>query len=92
MKALLNNLLVFFKKWRFVCFWLLVLVLFGYTLWRIQAISNPKPDQAYINSQQSQQATKINIPDSLRAQLENSINTKVNVAPGSLGHHDPFNP
>ncbi|MBI4101051.1 hypothetical protein HY441_01080 [Candidatus Microgenomates bacterium] len=80
------------KKYRLVLISLIILALFGYTLLKIQAISNPQPDSAYIRSQRKNQPTKIEIKDELRKQLEQLVNTSVDVQPDALGNPDPFNP
>jgi len=81
------------KKYHLILIWLLVLFLFGYSLWRFQAITNPKPDEVYLkNKQQTAQDIKIQIKDDLKAQIEGLQNTPVNTQPAQLGTPDPFNP
>lgn len=88
MKKYLDQIL----KYRFMLFSLIILGLFGFSLWKIQALSNPQPDPDYIRSQQTNQLQEIKIEDSLRQELESLVATPVDTEPENLGHPDPFNP
>ncbi len=87
-----QKLLAGFIKYRLSLIWLLLLGLFGYSLFRLGAISNPAADPAYLKDQQKTQATKFEIKDSLRSQLEQLVDTPVDTRPQGLGRPDPFNP
>ncbi len=86
------NLIRHLTKYRFIAFWILILALFGYSLWRIQALSNPAIDQAYIVSQQKSQTTKVQISDSLRQQLEELQGKPITVKPQHGSRSNPFSP
>ena len=86
------KILLYLKRYKVVIIWVGLLGLFGYSLWKIQAISNPQPDPDYLKRQQQDQPTKIEIKDSLRQQLENLEATPVDTRPDNVGNADPFNP
>ena len=68
-------------------------LLLGYSLLRMQLISNPRPDPNYLGSQQSTiQTGSIKVKDSLQEQINKLVDTPVNVQPDILGRPDPFNP
>lgn len=79
-------------KYQFFLFWLLILGVFGYSLWQIQRINQVKPDEAYMESQRKEQITKITIKESLKTQLEQLIDTPIDIQPENTGRPDPFNP
>ena len=88
----MKNYLSLLSKYRLIFFWLLVLVLFGFTLYRLGALNTPIADQNYLKTQQTNKTTEIKIDESLRLELEQLVDTTVNTRPGRLGHPDPFNP
>lgn len=78
-------------KYRLILICLFLLGVFGYSLWRLPAISNPEADPQYLKQQQTQ-VFKLEIKDSLRKQLEQLVETPVDTQPDSVGRPDPFNP
>ena len=68
--------------------------LFGYTLWHMQEVMNPRADQGYLNSKRNpaNSNNKIQIKDSVKQQIEQLQDTPLNLQPGKLGKPDPFNP
>lgn len=89
---MIKKALAVLTKYRLVLIWLAILGVFGYTLLRLQAISNPQPNPDYIQKQQQNQTTKVEIKDSLRTQLEQLVETRVDTQSDKLGSPDPFNP
>ena len=88
-----NQLLEVVIKYRFIIILLVLLGLFGYTLLRLQLISNPQPDPDYLrDKQQTFQTDKIQVKDSLRTQIEQLEATPVDVQADQVGRPDPFNP
>lgn len=88
MKKIANLLL----KYRFILITVTVFLLFGFSLWKLQSISNPQPDPAYLEQKRQNLPTKIEIKDSLRSSLENLENTPVDTQSENIGQGDPFNP
>ena len=87
-----QKLLAAITRYRFPLILLVLAGLFGYSLFKLTAISNPAADPAYLQNQQKAQTTKLEIKDSLRTQLEQLVDTPVDTQPDSLGRPDPFNP
>lgn len=88
-----EKILNYILKYKVIIIWLIILSLFGITLLKLQAISNPQPDNAYLEAkQQSYQTDKIRVKDSVRNEIEKLEDTKVNTQPGQTGTPDPFNP
>lgn len=81
-------------RYRVILITLAIFGLFGYTLYRIQQISNPRVDQSYIEAKRGTQptSTKLKIKDSVKTQIEQLQETPINTQPGQLGTSDPFNP
>lgn len=82
-------------RYRVIIVWLVVLGLLGFTLWRLQAISNPQPDERYLEQQRNDeenQITDIQLNDDLREKIEILRPNPVDVDPENLGTQDPFNP
>lgn len=88
----MKKILAILNQYQFFMFWALMLGLFGYSLWQVQKISQPKADEAYVKSQQRDQITTIQIKDSLRQQIEKLEDTPVDTTPNNVGTSDPFNP
>lgn len=87
-----KQIIKYITQYHVAVIWVVLLGLFGFTLWKIQAISNPKPDPEYLKEKRLDQPSTIEIKDSLRAQLEELENTPVNTQPSNVGIGDPFNP
>lgn len=91
---MIQKALKFIVKYKTILICLLVLGMFGYTLWRVRVISNPVADPSYVEAKRSNQQnnTKLQVKDALRAQIEQLQEVPVNTQPGQLGTNDPFNP
>jgi len=91
---MIKKILDIIIQYHIVLITLVILGLFGYTLYKIQDISNPQVDPVYIESKRGSQpvATKLKIKDSVKSQIEQLQETPVNTQPGQLGTNDPFNP
>lgn len=82
-------------RYRVLIIWLAIFLLLGFTLWRMQAISNPQPDEAYLQSQREDpknQITDIKLSEELKREIDLLRPTPVDVDPDDLGTQDPFNP
>lgn len=83
----------FIIKYKIIIIWLVILAFFSITLLKLRAISNPSPDETYLESKQkSYQTDTIRIKDSVRVEIEKLEDTPVNTTPGQTGTNDPFNP
>ncbi len=83
----------FISRYRLIAIWLLILVLFGYTLIKIRPISNPVIDENRRLEQlfESQQIG-INVDEELRDKIDNLVEVNVDESLGDLGTQDPFSP
>ena len=80
-------------RYRFIIIALLVLGLFGYTLIRMQAVSTPQADQAYLEEKRGEiKAEQIKIDNDLRMQIESLKETPINIDLENIGKSDPFSP
>ncbi|MEX0668535.1 MAG: hypothetical protein WD061_02250 [Candidatus Saccharimonadales bacterium] len=83
----------FIAKYSVVFLWLLILVLFGYTLIKTMPISGPEPDENRITEQLLEtQQISINIDEELKKQIDARIEVDVDTSIGDLGTQDPFSP
>ncbi len=90
---MINKVINIIIKYRIIILWSFILLVFGLTLLKFRAISNPTPDDDYLQSkEQSYQTDKIKIKDSVRKEIEKLEDTQINTDPGQVGTTDPFNP
>ncbi|MEX0748915.1 MAG: hypothetical protein WD467_02540 [Candidatus Saccharimonadales bacterium] len=89
----LKRLPILLNRHRLIISWLVILGLFGFTLWQAQSISDPTHDPDYLRRQQTElPSTTINIDTELQQRIEGLLETKVDAEANNLGTRDPFSP
>lgn len=93
MNKIINKILEAIIGYRLVIISLVLLLIFGFILLKIQKISNYKSNAAYLEQQQEKtQVRQINIDQRLVEQLQSLEETTIDVRPDNLGTQDPFQP
>ncbi|MEX0934250.1 MAG: hypothetical protein WDZ42_00445 [Candidatus Saccharimonadales bacterium] len=88
-----KKVFAFIAKYSVAFLWLLILVLFGYTLIRTMPISGPEPDEDRVLEQLFEtQQTNLSVDEELREQIDALIEVDVDTSIGDLGTQDPFSP
>ena len=84
----------FLARYRVIVVSLIVLGLLGYTLFRLQAISNPQIDEEYLDQKRADNPItgEIKVDDELIEKINDLEAIPVDVTPDNLGTNDPFNP
>jgi hypothetical protein len=93
MKKIISKIINLVVAYRFIIIWLLLLLIFGITLFKMLKISNYKSDEVYLEQQKEElQVKRIRINKDLVEKLQALEETPVNVQPKRLGTEDPFRP